>query len=71
MLGLQIHQTQHRRTTTGAMLCIPSHLQQLQHIRVSQRSPLCFQQVNLSLQDLNAELALRTLRKRGNFNAII
>lgn len=63
MLGLQIHQTQHRRTATGAMLYIPSHLQHLQHIRVSQRSPLCFQQVTLSLQDLNAELALRTLKK--------
>lgn len=71
MLGLQFHQTQHRRTTTGAMLYIPSHLQHLRHIRVSQRSPLCFQQVNWSLQDLNAELALRTLRKWGNFNAII
>lgn len=45
------------------MLYIPSHLQHLQHIRVSQRSPLCFQQVTLSLQDLNAELALRTLKK--------
>lgn len=56
MLEAQILQTQHSQRATGAMLHIPTHLQHSQHIRVSQRSSLCFQQVKLGLQDLNAEL---------------
>lgn len=47
------------------MLHIPTHLQHSQHIRVSQRSPLCFQQVKLDLKDLNAQLELSSQRKWG------
>jgi hypothetical protein len=63
--------TQHRQTATGAMLHIPTHLQHFQHIRVSQRSSLCFQQVNLGPEDVNSELKLSSMRKWGNFNTIM
>ena len=47
------------------MLRVPTHLQRFQHMRVSQRSSLCFQQVKLGLQHLNAAVGAQLMEKMG------
>ena len=67
MLEAQILQTHRvcRWGATGAMLRVPAHLQHFQHMRVGQRSSLCFQQVKLGLQHLNAVVGAQLMEKMG------